>query len=277
MTVQYDQFGNVIGDFPAESPVVTPTTKTKQKKVYETNPPKALNVGDTSPVGSPTISNLGRGVSANTGIAVADSNREHACDVAVYIKTSMAKAKVLAGDLVKAIRKAIRAIMDALGISPSSSGMTEFLKDLARRIKEITRWIQDKIVETAKYIQGLKEIRAIIEYILSLPAELLAMFQKCLKQAYGELAKGLFAVAGELTSDPGISSSELTDSAKEVLNETQTLLQTTQAALSVPAAAADALLSPSGMSNAEKEKLVLSLYPDSNGTKYDKTTYEATI
>jgi len=275
MTVQYDQFGNVIGDFPAEPPVVTPTTKTKQKKVYEKNPPKALNVGDTSPVGSPTISNLGRGVSANTGIAVANSNREHACDVAVYIKTSMAKAKVLAGDLVKAIRKAIRAIMDALGISPSSSGMTEFLKDLARRIKEINRWIQDKIVETAKYIQGLKEIRAIIEYILSLPAELLAMFQKCLRQAYGELSKGLFAVAGELTSDSGTT--ELTDSAKEVLNETKSLLETTQAAMSIPAAAADALLSPSGMSAAEKEKLVLSLYPDSEGTKYDKTTYEATI
>jgi hypothetical protein len=275
MTVQYDQFGNVIGDFPAEPPVVTPTTKTKQKKVYETKPPKALNVGDTSPVGSPTISNLGRGVSANTGIAVANSNREHACDVAVYIKTSMAKAKVLAGDLVKAIRKAIRAVMDALGISPSSSGMTEFLKDLARRIKEITRWIQDKIVETAKYIQGLKEIRAIIEYILSLPAELLGMFQKCLSQAYGELSKGLFAVAGEFTSDPGVT--ELTDSAKDVLNETQALLQTTQAAMSIPAAAADALLSPSGMSAAEKEKLVLSLYPDSKGTKYDKTTYEATI
>lgn len=275
MTVQYDQFGNVIGDFPAESPVVTPTAKTKQNKVYETKPPKALNVGDTSPVGSPTISNLGRGVSANTGIAVADSNREHACDVAVYIKTSMAKAKVLAGDLVKAIRKAIRAIMDALGISPASSGMTEFLKDLARRIKEITRWIQDKIVETAKYIQGLKEIRAIIEYILSLPASLLAMFQKCLSQAYGELSKGLFAVAGELTSDSGVTG--LTDSAKDVLNETQTLLQTTQAAMSIPAAAADALLSPSGMSAAEKEKLVLSLYPDSDGTKYDKTTYEATI
>ena len=275
MTVQYDQFGNVIGDYPADPPVVAPTAKTKQKKVYEKNPPKALNVGDTSPVGSPTISNLGRGVSANTGIAISNSNREHACAVAVYIQTSMAKAKVAAGELVKAIRKALRAIMDALGISPSSSGMVEFLKDIARRIKEITRWINDKVVETAKYLQGLKEIRAIIEYILSLPATLFVMFQKCLNQAYGELAKGLFSIASEITTDVG--SPELASTAKEVLAETQSLLQATQTAMSVPLAAVDALASPSGMTNAEKEKLVLSLYPDSDGTKYDKTTYEATI
>ncbi len=275
MAVEYDQFGNVIGDYNPISPVVAPTTTTKTGKLYEPSKPKVTNVGDTPTTGSPTISNLSRGISANTGIAMSNSNREHACDVAVYIKTSMAKAKVLAGDLVKAIRKALRAVMDALGISPSSSGMVEFLKDLARRIKEITRWINDKVVETAKYLQGLKEIRAIIEYILSLPATLFTMFQKCLNQAYGELAKGLFAIASEITTD--IGSPDLASTAKEVLSETQSLLQATQTAMSVPLAAVDALASPSGMTNAEKEKMVLSLYPDSEGMKYDKTTYEATI
>lgn len=275
MAVQYDQFGNVIGDYEPASPNVAPVVITKTGKLYEPNKPKVTNVGDTATTGSPTISNLSRGVSANTGIAMSDSNREHACDVAVYIKTSMAKAKVLAGDLVKAIRKALRAVMDALGISPSSSGMVEFLKDLARRIKEVTRWINDKVVETAKYLEGLREIRAIIEYILSLPAKLFAMFQKCLNQAYGELAKGLFSIASEITTDVG--SPELADSAKQVLSETQSLLQTTQTALSIPLAAANTLASPNGMTDAEKEKLVLSLYPDSEGTKYDKNTYEATI
>jgi hypothetical protein len=292
MAIEYDQLGNVIGgsadnvevpksftelktDAQTNAGVKAPVSKTPQGKVYEPNKPRVTNVGDTALIGAPTISNLARGISDNTGIAVSDNNREHACDIAVYIQTTMAKTKVLAGDLVRAIRLAIRKIIDALGISPASSGMTEFLKDLARRIKEITRWINEKIVETAKYLEGIRKIRAIIEYILSLPAKLLAMFQKCLKEAYGELAKGLFSIASSLSVDTGTS--ELTDAAKEVINESKSLLQSTQAVLSIPAQAASALASPSGMSDAEKQALVLSLYPDSSGTNYDPTSFQATI
>jgi len=229
--VVYDEMGNVVGgvddviastvtpksftqlqkEAQTKPAVKAPTKKTPQGKVYEPNKPKVTNLGDTPLIGAPTISNLARGIVDNTGVAVADNNREHACDIAVYIQSTMAKTKVLAGDLVRAIRLAIRKIIDALGISPASSGMTEFLKDLARRIKEITRWVNEKIVETAKYLDGIKKIRAIIEYILALPANLLAMFQKCLKEAYGELAKGLFSIASSLSVDTG--SSELTDAA----------------------------------------------------------------
>lgn len=257
------------------STTITTNTQTINGQLIEPNSPTVTNSGDAITAGNPTTSNLARGISDNTGVAVADNNREHACDIAVYIQTTMAKTKVLAGDLVRTIRAAIRKIIDALGISPASSGMTEYLKDLARRIKEITRWINEKIVETAKYIEGIRKIRAIIEYILSLPAKLLAMFQKCLKEAYGELAKGIFSIASSLSVDTGTSG--LGDAAKEVLNESKALLQSTQAVLAIPAQAASALTSPSGMSDAEKQALVLSLYPDSSGTNYDPTQFQATI
>ena len=257
------------------STTITTNTQTINGQLIEPNSPTVTNSGDAITAGNPTTSNLARGISDNTGVDAANNNREHACDIAVYIQTTMAKTKVLAGDLVRAIRAAIRKVIDALGISPASSGMTEYLKDLARRIKEITRWINEKIVETTKYLDGIKKIRAIIEYILSLPAKLLAMFQKCLKEAYGELAKGIFSIASSLSADAGTSG--LGDAAKEVLNESKALLQSTQAVLAIPAQAASNLANPSGMSDAEKQALVLSLYPDSTGTNYDPTQFQATI
>lgn len=274
-TVTPKSFTQIKKEAQTNPGVQAPTRTNAQGKVIETNPPKVTNIGDTALIGAPTVSNLARGIVDNTGVAVADNNREHACDIAVYIQTTMAKTKVFAGDLVRAIRLAIRKIIDALGISPASSGMTEFLKDLARRIKEITRWINEKIVETTKYLDGIKKIRAIIEYILSLPANLLAMFQKCLSEAYGELAKGLFSIASSLSVDAGTSG--LSDAAKDVLSESQSLLRSTQAVLAIPAQAVSNLANPSGMTDAEKQALVLSLYPDSSGTNYDPTTFQATI
>jgi len=96
-----------------------------------------------------------------------------------------------------------------------------------------------------------------------------------LSEAYGELAKGLFSIASSLSVDTGTSG--LTDAAKEVLSESQSLLQSTQAVLSIPAQAVSNLTSPSGMNDAEKQALVLSLYPDSTGTNYDPSSFQATI
>lgn len=202
---------------------IAKTETTPQGKVYEPNKPKVTNVGDTSLVGAPTVPNLARGIVDNTGIAVANNEKVHVCDTSLYIRRNINLGKIAAA-VTKGIRDAIDFLLDFLGITPGSNGLIEQIKAIARRIKDITKFLQRVQAAIDTFVIVVREIRDVIAYILTLPARLLKFFAKCLSEATKELAKQFGDIFKQ--SGGGVGLGDIVDETKSLIKETQTLVAT---------------------------------------------------
>jgi hypothetical protein len=298
MAVTYDEMGNVIGgsadnvevpksytealkDAQKKAGVKAPIKKTPQGKVYEPNKPKVTNLGDTALVGSPTVSNLARGIIDTTGIAVSNNNKVHVCDTTLYIRRNVDLGKI-ATMVTKTIRDAIQQLMEFLGISPGSNSLIESLKWLKRKIEDITEFLKDVQAAINTFVIVVREIRDVIAYILSLPARLISYFAKCLAEATKELAKQFGDIFNQ--SGGGLGLGDIVDETKSLIKSTETLVATTVATAGFAVTALpSALLGSSsaeeankakellgGDGKAEVDKLVGEAYSSFNNT----TTYE---
>ena len=106
----------------------------------------------------------------------------------------------------------------------------------------------------------IAQIRALIDYILSLPKKLLALFQKCLQEALAELRRGIFSIlsAGtdELNSDGALSA------INELSTETKNLVDETNKIVDAPNKIISAISNPASLSSSEKNDLIAKLFPD---------------
>ena len=298
MAVTYDEMGNVIGgsadnvevpksydqalkDAQKKAGVKAPIKKTPQGKVYEPNKPKVTNLGDTALVGSPTVSNLARGIIDTTGIAVSNNNKVHVCDTTLYIRRNVDLGKI-ATMVTKNIRDAIQQLMEFLGISPGSNSLIESLKWLKRKIEDITEFLTDVQAAINTFVIVVREIRDVIAYILSLPAQLISYFAKCLAEATKELAKQFGDIFNQ--SGGGLGLGDIVDETKSLIKSTETLVATTVATAGLAVTALPSALLGSnsadeankakellgGDGKAEVDKLVGEAYSSFNNT----TTYE---
>lgn len=222
----------------------------------------------------PSLPAQSRGDITKTGIDISNANREHTCDFAIYVRTSMEAAKFGTSQIAQAIRLAIQAVIKALSPTPGGSAIAEQIRTFARLIKRAA----DMLKEINEYIDGyvtyVAKINAVIQYILSLPANLLAMFKTCLSQAYAELAEGLRLIVGDFSGmgGEGNAFSEITDATKTALTATKELVTNAAKLYSGPATLLGTLIgSGKTLSETEQKELISSLFPDSPG--YDKTSF----
>jgi len=272
MAVTYDEMGNVIGGSADNVEVPKSYTealkdaqknagkqaiikKTPQGKVYEPNKPKVTNLGDTSLVGSPTVSNLARGIIDTTGIAVSNNNKVHVCDTTLYIRRNIDLGRI-ASMVTQKIRYAIQQLMEFLGISPGSSSIIETLKWIKRKIEDVTEFLKDVQAAINTFVIVVREIRDVIAYILSLPARLVAYFAKCLAEATKELAKQFGDIFKQ--SGGGVGLGDIVDETKALIKSTETLVKTTvaTAALTVTALP-NALLGSNSAEETDKARELL--------------------
>jgi hypothetical protein len=299
--VVYDEFGNVTGgvddviastvtpksftqllkEAQTKAGVKAPVKKTPQGKVYEPDKPKVTNLGDTALIGAPTVSNLARGIVDNTGIAISNKNIVHVCDTTLYIRRNVDLGKI-ATMVTKTIRDAIQQLMEFLGISPGSSSLVESLKWIKRKIEDITEFLNDVQAAINTFVIVVREIRDVIAYILSLPAQLVSYFAKCLAEATKELAKQFGDIFNQ--SGGGVGLDDIVDETKSLIKSTETLVATTVATAGFAATALPSALFGSssveeankaqellgGDGKAEVDKLVGEAYSSFNNT----TTYE---
>jgi len=150
----------------------------------ETNPPinRELIAAPT------TVSTVAQGNITNTTIATANKNRMHACDTTLFVQRNKAMA-IIAEQLVRGIRLAVKAILSALGISPGASGIAQYIKQIKGWIEDVTDFLTKINEGIAKYALIVAKIGALIQYLSNLPAELLAYFKKCILELYNELKK----------------------------------------------------------------------------------------
>lgn len=231
--------------------------------VFETNPPVCVNTGDAPQPGLPTTPQTSRGLIQNTGIAVSNNNKVHICDTTLYIRQKINLGKI-AKTVITAIRDAIKEIMLFLGITPGSNALVEDLKALSRYIRDKIKILKEINTAIDTFILLVREIKAVIEYILNLPARLIAYFLGCLKEAYAELAKQFADVVSQVSGAVDDATGGIIDATKDVIKATGELItNATATALKAATAVPTGLTSNStAAEKAKAEQFVTSAYSD---------------
>ena len=192
----------------------------------------------------PTVPLLSQGIVEGTAVGVANKNRVHVCDISGAMKTAAAAARIAFGVLMKAIRAAVRAVLTALGFNPESES-GRFLQ-LALLIIRGIKYAQAFIDEISDYAQVFifyaKQVRAMIDWILSLPKALAAMLAGCLNELLNAISVGFSSLVGgsvgvDLQQSLKVVN-DIVDSGKKLINDTTKLL-------TVPGQVVDALARPS--------------------------------
>jgi hypothetical protein len=222
-----------------------------QPKPLNTEPPK--NGEPSSPKTTRTAS--------GTLIDYTNKLRKHSCDVSLLVTEAVAKAKQFVQFIIKTIREGIKAILKAFGFNPGSSALVSFLEDLKKTLKGINNFLK-KIVKTiADLAEVIRRIRAVIEYILNLPAELLRLFTDCLNRLRAILAAAPFEiVAGAQAEIGGSFDSSTISSFVAVVQETQQVINNAVTIATAPALLVQAAYRPSGMSTQETETMISESY-----------------
>jgi hypothetical protein len=207
-----------------------------------------LEEGDT-----PSISRLGRGEMRNSLIDRSNQTREHVCDITPEIRRSVALARLAFSQLLNTIREAVKAFIASLNLDPSGevSKITELAKWLARKIKEITDTLQELLDIREVLFEIAREIRQLIDYILSLPEKLLRLLRDCLTAFLAALATGVSDLISSV-SGPGVgleqsSIGQLTDSVSDLYKASETIVSQSVDLLTTPAQLAAIVLTPTSV------------------------------
>jgi hypothetical protein len=233
------------------------------------NPPAGFE-NSGQPVGKPTIPGAARSIVAGTTTGVANDNLAHVCDFISEMQKNI-NLKKYTKALAKQIRDAIRYIMKALGLSDSTgeaSWLANTLQALAREIKRIQKEILQPILDFEKYVLAyVTKLRAIIAWILSLPAKFLAMLQDCLAKLI-KLIANIFTDIGAGLSEgftEGPSDyAEIIKEAKNVAAAAQSTINSTIAvvggATAIAAAVTIGLVVPASQSDLDAANQTIANY-----------------
>lgn len=247
-------------------PQIASVQVTPQGNIKEVNSPTppASSPNDASSEGNPTQPQLTSGNIKGTGIATSNANRSHACDTTLFVRRNISLAAIFE-PTIRTIREIIKKILAALGITPGSNAIIEQIKTIKRYVDDITRFLKKIQKALDAFVVVIKKINALINYILSLPARLLALFVNCLRELYAELRAQFTDVVKSAigTKDDGASTLK---EAQALLKSTQTLVATAQSTasqvISLPGATLSAITNPAGttLTDAQAANLASSLY-----------------
>jgi hypothetical protein len=211
-----------------------------------------------------------------TTIHRANQNRKHVCDVAGLMKRSAALARLKFSEIMESIRKAIKAVLKALGLTPSgeTSYWIEQAKKLARELKDIARAISEIADLATVIVDFAKRVRAMIDFILGLPAKLYALLKQCLAELIASLTSGfteLFSLSGKTDFSEAIAVfNDIKNSAGEIYTASLKVV-------AAPIAIVEALTTPASASGVAAAGETLNTYlssvnPTSTTTDFTKFT-----
>ena len=164
----------------------------------ESPKPQVTQTNDGPTPGNPDVPAGARSIVANTSVGFANDNLAHVCDFVTDIQKNI-EFKRYAKAVAKQIRDAIRAVLRALGFADptgETSWLATTLKAIAREVNRINKEILQPILDFQKYVVAyIAKLRAIIAWILSLPAKFLALLQDCLARLI-KLIRSVFSDIG---------------------------------------------------------------------------------
>ena len=145
--------------------------------------PKVVHSGDGPTPGAPQQPKMAVSQVANTSVGFANDNLAHVCDFVSDMQKNIELKKFIKSQA-QNIRKAIRAILRALGLTDATgetSWLANTLKSIQTEINYVNKQILQPILDFERYVVSyITKLRAILAWILSLPAKFLALLQDCL-------------------------------------------------------------------------------------------------
>lgn len=226
-------------------------------------------------VGQPTTPNISRGVMTDTLIDRTNNQLAHVCDFVSEMQKNM-KLREYMRTVAQAIRDGIRKLLLALGIG-DATGKATWAINLMRAIKRELDWFNKTILKPIqdfeKYVLAyIVKMRAIIQWIMSLPARFMAMLQDCLSRILKLIGAiftdtiGGFQEGMSLNADGEFT--ELINTAKDVANSANDVLNSTlnvaTMAIAIPVSATAGLLQPVSQSELDSANAYISNYEKSS-------------
>lgn len=254
-----------IGGVTVESPIATPTQ---------------VNDGPTS--GNPTIPAGARSITSGTMVGYSNDNLAHVCDFVSEMQKNI-QLKQFIKSQAQNIRKAIRAVLKALGLSDATgeaSWLANTLKSIAREVNYINKQILQPIINFQQYVVAyITKLRAIVTWILSLPAKFLALLQDCLARllklissVFTDIGSGLSEGFSEGPSDYD----EIIREAKNLANEAQTTVRLSvtavAGAVNVAGSATVGLLIPTNQAELQAANTIIQTYESTTPPAQNKNT-----
>jgi len=220
-------------------------------------------------VGNSSLPAGSRSIVENTTIGVANENLAHVCDFISEMQKNI-NLKKYTKAIANQIREAIREIMKALGFSDATgevSSIIQKLKDWARELKRIQKEIVQPIQDFQQYVLAyITKIKALIQWILSLPDRFIAMLKECLDRLL-KLVSNVFTDIGQGFSEGfgGDSQiSEIITEAKNTASAAVNLVTSTAAAVvslsSIPLAATAGILTPVSQADLDAANQAIASY-----------------
>lgn len=153
--------------------------------------------------GEPTTPKLTWSIKG-TGVERSNNNRVHVCDIANALRYSIAVQKLEAYGVFTTIRTTIEGLTDAASSSPIATQIITAIKTLRGYINMIQKgidFVNTVVLEIAGFLKYIKDM---IAYIVSLPAQLMAMLKKCLDELYAAMTgalniSGTTGILGQVT------------------------------------------------------------------------------
>jgi hypothetical protein len=250
----------------------------------ENSPPQCVRTGDTPQSGEPSNTpSCAFGRVDGTIIDATNKKRSHVCDfISEMQKNGYLKKYTKA--IGRFIREAIQKIMKLLGLSDRTgkfSYIINKLKAFAAELKRINKEIIQPIIDFEKYVLAyITKLRALIQWLLSLPAALLKLLADCLARLLKLIGSIFSDIISEATSGLGGTDgeggfSDLVAAAKEAAQATgETISKVTEAAalaIEIPIAATAGILIPVSQSELDAANTTIQQYTSENPTVSDLT------
>lgn len=148
-----------------------------------------INSGPNPPAGvvgyvqdEPTFPRLARSVMEGTIVDKNNKDLAHVCDFISEMQKNI-NLKKYTKALANELREIIRKVLKALGFSDATgqySWILNTLKSYARELKRIQKEIIQPIIDFQKYVLAyITKIRAMIQWLISLPERFLKMLDEC--------------------------------------------------------------------------------------------------
>jgi hypothetical protein len=184
--------------------------------------PPAVNGNDGRIAGAPSIPSSARGKIIGTSNHYTNKRRSHVCGFIDEMRKNVYLKQFIKASAA-AIREGIRYVIKSLGLTDKSGVFTQIvatLRTVQRWLKTVQYYLK-KILDFEKYVLAyIVKIRAIIQWLMSLPAKLLKLLKECLVK-FLKLVKNVFTdFLKELTAGTGESGVvQIISETKKTINE----------------------------------------------------------
>jgi hypothetical protein len=227
-------------------------------------------------VGEPTTVRISRGILTGTLVNVTNQDRKHVCDITPEVKKATNWIRGQFGVVIKALRDGIRLLLKALGFEPSGelTKLIQLAKAIAREIKYIADVISEINMMTRELIEIAQQIRAMIDYILSLPEKIRKFLTECLASFLKAISTGIADLFAKPTL--GISSGDfaaLTQEFNKITDASKQLLSGIAELATFPAQLTETLLTPASSENIAIAEQQFLNFLDNNAPTFEEPTF----